>query len=107
MHVTIIGPGSMGRALTTRLLAGGNVVSLVGRDRRQAEEVASELRAGAGGSAAVDAAEPGTAIGKSEVVILALPYPAALDAAREHGRLLGGRVVIDVTTRWTRATPGW
>lgn len=97
MNVTIIGPGNMGRALVSRLLAGGHPVALVGRDRRQAEEVASELREGAGGNAAVEAVEPEAAIERSEVVVLALPYQAALDAAREYGRLLAGKVVVDIS----------
>ena len=97
MHVTIIGPGNMGRALATRFLAGGYQVSLVGHDRAQAEEVASELRAAAGGTAAVEVSEAEPAIGRSEVVILALPYEVSLDAAREHSELMVGKVVVDIS----------
>jgi 8-hydroxy-5-deazaflavin:NADPH oxidoreductase len=52
MRITIIGPGSMGRGIATRLLAGGHSVTLVGRDRAGAEKLASELKATGGRSRA-------------------------------------------------------
>jgi predicted dinucleotide-binding enzyme len=96
MHVTIIGPGNMGRALTSRFLAGGNQVALVG-DQRQAEEVAAEFRAGAGDQTRVEAAEAERAIPLSEVVILALPYEVTLEVAPEYAPLLSGKVVVDIS----------
>jgi len=96
MRITIIGPGSMGRGIATRLLAGGHSVTLVGRDRAGAEKLASELKATGGGS--VDAATtPAEAIPESEVVILAGPYAANLDLARENGPALAGKTVVDIS----------
>ncbi len=98
MRVTIIGPGSMGRGIATRLLAGGHAVTLVGRDRGQAEALAAELRPGAGGHASIAAAAgPEEAIPDSDVVVLALPYAASLAVARQVGPLVGGRVVVDIS----------
>lgn len=106
MHVAIIGPGNMGRALATRFIAGGHQVSLVGKDRAQTEQVVSGLREAAGGSAAVDVADAEQAIERSEVVILALPYQASLEAAGEHGRWMPGKVVIDISNPLNQSYTG-
>lgn len=98
MRVTIIGPGNMGRGIATRLLAGGHAVTLVGRDRAQAEALAAELRPGAEGGASIAAASgPEEAIPGSEVVVLALPYAANLAMARQVAPLVGGKVVVDIS----------
>jgi hypothetical protein len=89
MRVTIIGPGNMGRGIATRLLAGGHAVTLVGRDRAQAEALAAELRPGAEGGASIAAASgPEEAIPGSEVVVLALPYAANLARGEVSGQTL-------------------
>jgi NADPH-dependent F420 reductase len=97
MFVTIIGPGNMGRGITTRLLAGGHRVSLVGLEPGQAEQVAEEVRKHASGPGTVEAAELEAGVGPAEVVILALPYQASLELVREHAALLGGKVVVDIS----------
>jgi 8-hydroxy-5-deazaflavin:NADPH oxidoreductase len=98
VNVTIVGPGNMGRGIATRLLAGGHSVVLVGRSREQAQALARELESAAAQGGSVRAAEgPGEAIPASDVVVLALPYPAALAFARESGGLLAGKVVVDIT----------
>lgn len=96
MQITVIGPGSMGRGIATRMLAGGHSVTLAGRSREAAERLASELRSS--GSGSVDAADtPAEAIQKSEVVILASPYAGNLELAREHGPALAGKTVVDIS----------
>ncbi len=98
MNVTIVGPGNMGRGIATRLLAGGHSVVLVGREREQAEALARELESSATKGGGVRAAEgPGEAIPASDVVVLALPYQAALGFVRESGGLLAGKVVVDIS----------
>jgi NADPH-dependent F420 reductase len=98
VNVTIVGPGNMGRGIATRLLAGGHSVVLVGRSREQAESLARELESGATGEGGVRAAEgPGEAIPASDVVVLALPYQAAVAFARESGGLLAGKIVVDIS----------
>lgn len=98
VNVTMVGPGNMGRGIASRLLAGGHSVVLVGRDRAQAEAVARELESQATEGGRVRAAAgPEEAIPASEVVVLALPYQAALDFARESGGLLAGKVVVDIS----------
>ena len=39
MNVAIIGTGNMARGIATRLLAGGNNVTLLGTERENAEEL--------------------------------------------------------------------
>lgn len=106
MQVTIVGPGNMGRALTSRFVAGGNDVTLVGRDRQKTEEIASDLRQSVKESAAIGAADAETAIGKAEAVILALPYQVALESARTYASLLADKIVVDITNPLTEDYSG-
>jgi predicted dinucleotide-binding enzyme len=69
VNFTIIGMGNMARGIATRLLSGGNAVTLVGTGNSKAQGLAAEL----GGQAT--AAATGGAI-RDEVVVLAVPYGA-------------------------------
>ena len=51
MNVTIIGSGNMARGIGSRLVAGGNSVRILDRDREKADALAGELR-GHGGAEA-------------------------------------------------------
>ncbi|MFN2470569.1 MAG: NADPH-dependent F420 reductase [Gaiellaceae bacterium] len=90
MKVTIIGAGNMGRAIGTRMVAGGHELQLVDRKPGDAGELASELGGGA------TAAAPGDEL-TGEVVVLALYYPGVKDAVAEYGERLAGRVVVDIS----------
>ncbi len=95
--MTIIGPGNMGRALATRLLAGGHTITLSGRDRQQAEALAAELEPQAQGEGRVAAASgPEEAVPDSDLVILAMWYTTNLEVARQHASLLRSKVVVDI-----------
>ena len=85
MKVTIIGAGNMARGIGTRVLAGGNDVELIGRNRAAAEALAEELGATVGDRVS------------GEVVVLAVPYDAVADVVAEHGDGLRGKVVVDIT----------
>jgi 8-hydroxy-5-deazaflavin:NADPH oxidoreductase len=85
MKVSIIGAGNMARGIGTRVLAGGNEVELVARDRAAAQSLADELGASVGDHVSGDA------------VVLAIPYGAAADVIAEHGDELRGKVVVDIT----------
>src|ERR1700737_5060850 len=87
--VSIVGTGDMSSALAGRALAGGNAVEIVGRDPVKAKELAAAL-----GGATVGTA--GTAPA-GDIVILAVPYAAAVAVVREYGDALHGKVVIDIT----------
>lgn len=90
MNVTIIGTGNMGRGIATRLLAGGNEVTLLDSEVGKAEELAREL----GGS--VSAGTVGDPIA-DDVVVLAVPYEAVTPLVQQYGDALSGKVVVDIT----------
>ena len=96
MEVTVIGAGNMGRGLGYVLVRGGHSVTVVDRDPEEAGRLAEELRGVAQGGAAVEAGAPGAGV-RDEVVILAVYYPSTLDAAREFGGELEGKVVVDIS----------
>ena len=84
MKVTIIGAGNMARGIATRVLAGGNDVELIARDRAAGQALADELGATVGDEVSGD------------VVVLAVPYGAVADVIAGHGDALRGKVVVDI-----------
>jgi NADPH-dependent F420 reductase len=95
MDVTVIGAGNMGRGIGHVLARGGHSVTVVDRDPEEAGRLAEELRGAAQGGATVEAGAPGAGV-RGEVVILAVYYPSTLEAARELGGELEGKVVVDI-----------
>jgi predicted dinucleotide-binding enzyme len=90
VDVTIIGTGNMGKALTTRAIAGGHRVTLLGTAPDKARGVAEEL--------SVDV-RPGT-VGDpitGDVVVLAVWYPAVADVLARYGDQLADKIVVDIT----------
>jgi hypothetical protein len=85
MKVTIIGAGNMARGIGKRVVAGGNEVELVARNRAAAEELANEIGASVGDGISGD------------VVVLAVPYGAVAEIIGEQGDQLRGKVVVDIT----------
>jgi 8-hydroxy-5-deazaflavin:NADPH oxidoreductase len=71
-HVTIIGTGNMGQAISGVITRGGNTAELLGRS---------------------DGGRPVT----GEIVVLAVPYPALADVLATRGDQLAGKVVVDIT----------
>ena len=71
-HVTIIGTGNMGQAISGVVTKGGNTAELLGRS---------------------DAGQPVT----GAIVVLAVPYPALADVLAVHGDQLAGKIVVDIT----------
>jgi NADPH-dependent F420 reductase len=106
VNVTIIGCGNMGRAIGTRLVAGGHDVELIDRNPDDARALAGELS----GPGSARAADPGRGP-TGEVVIFALYYPGVLEAIDEYRDRLTGKVVVDISNpvdveTWDRlATP--
>jgi NADPH-dependent F420 reductase len=103
MQVGIIGgTGPAGRALGTRLAAGGAEVILGSRSAERGEEVALEAKAlfpdrelhlvGAANELAA----------QSEIVVLATPWEGALVTALELSDALAGRVVVSMVNALTR-----
>jgi NADPH-dependent F420 reductase len=90
MNVTIIGTGNMGRALATRVLAGGHDLTLLGTSAAKAEALAGELEGSVETGAVDDALE-------GDVVILAVWYPTTLEVVERYADQLQGKVVVDIS----------
>lgn len=86
--IAIIGLGNMGKGLAKRL-AGKTELVLASRDSAAATAFAATLPAG------VTVLSQDAAIAKADVVVLALPFDAALAAAANPA--LAGKVVIDIS----------
>lgn len=96
MNITIIGAGNMGRGIATRLLSGGNSVTLIDQNETQAAELAQQLQASAKGGAKVTAAPSGSTI-TGDMVVLAVSYPAVAAVIKQYGKQLDGKIVVDIT----------
>ena len=104
MDITIIGTGNMARAIGLRSLAGGHGVTLLGSSKGKADGLAAELGTG------VRTGTCGEDPVAGDIVILAVPYPAAIAIVQGYGDQLAGRVVVDITnpvdfTTFDIATP--
>lgn len=89
-NVSIIGLGTMARAIATRAIEGGNTVEVIGRDAAKAKELAAALGGGA------TAGTFGTTLA-GDLVILAVPYASARSIVAQYGDALASKVIIDVT----------
>ena len=90
MDVAIIGTGNVGRALATSLTRAGHTVTLAARDEAKTRSIADAVGARA-------AQAPRQAVENSDVTILAVPYGAAGEVAREIAPAARGKVVIDAS----------
>jgi predicted dinucleotide-binding enzyme len=91
MDVAVVGAGRIGGNVARLLVAAGHRVTVSGRDperlRRRAEEVGAL------------AAAPAVAVGRAEVVVVAVPWDALPDAIAAMGPL-DGRIVVDTTNQF-------
>lgn len=90
MKVAIVGTGNVGSALGSTLVEGGHDVVFVARDTAKTEDVARSV-------GATSAAALAEAVNDADVVVLAVPYGATQDVARELAPLAVGKVVVDTT----------
>ena len=96
MKVTIFGSGNMARAIATRLLAGGNSVTLLDRDPAKAAALARELGKHAKQGATVQAAPLGSPLA-DPIVVSALFYQVALDVVGSYKDQLAGKILVDIS----------
>ena len=71
-HISIIGTGNMGQAISGLVAKGGNTVELV------------------------NSSDAGTAV-TGDIVVLAVPYSSLAAVLAERGSQLAGKVVVDIT----------
>ena len=90
MKIALIGTGNVGQALGSSLIREGHEVTFAARDVDKTRQVARQL-----GAQAAD--RPAQAAASADVVVLAVPYDALLDAADEIREQATGKVVVDVT----------
>ncbi len=89
MNVTVIGTGTMARAVATRALAGGHHVTFVGTHIAKADDLVDELRS--------DGPVRSSEELDGDLVVLAVPFTQAPHAVRQHFDELAGRVLVDLT----------
>jgi predicted dinucleotide-binding enzyme len=106
MNVTIIGSGNMARGIATRILTGGNGVTIVGRNLEKVGDLAAQLQSAAKSGAIVDTASYGSTI-DDEVIVLAVPYSADVSIVREYGAKLSGKIVVSISTPFNTAYDGF
>jgi len=95
MQITIIGAGNMARGIAIRALAGGHTVRIIDRAPDEAARLAAGLQENA---AAADVQAAGaTGIGGADIVVLALPYQAARQAAAQYAAALSGKTLVDIS----------
>jgi len=82
MNITVIGTGRMAEGISARLASGRNNVTIMGRDKKEAEEITGRLNGTAGNESKAESAKLGDKI-KDDIVILAVPYSAAAPVVRD------------------------
>jgi 8-hydroxy-5-deazaflavin:NADPH oxidoreductase len=96
MNTTIIGTGNMARGIGTRLLAGGNSVTLVSRNPQPAADNIIALKAAAQKGATVQVVAWGSPL-SGDVIFVAVPYAALAEVAKQYKAQLAGKIVVDIT----------
>ncbi len=88
MNITILGAGNMGAAFARQFTRAGHTVRVTSRSGERSAAVAAANRA--------VAAPPAEALADSSVIIVATPYPDAVEALKSLGTL-DGKVIVDAT----------
>lgn len=96
MNITILGTGNMARGIGTRLVAGGNSVTLLSRDPEDGATLAAELQAVAHQGATIQAFSLGSPL-RDDVVILAVPYTAEAELIQQYHAQLPGKILVNIT----------
>jgi 8-hydroxy-5-deazaflavin:NADPH oxidoreductase len=87
--ISIIGSGTMAKAVAGRIANAGHTVEVVNRDAAKARELADKL-AGKATTGTYGAAPAG------DIVILAVPYGSVAAVVADFGDALDGKVIIDL-----------
>jgi 8-hydroxy-5-deazaflavin:NADPH oxidoreductase len=88
--ISIIGSGGMAAAIGGLAASAGHRVEVTSRDAAKAQALAGQI--GAGAIIGTFGAAPA-----GNIVILAVPYAAALDVVKQYGKELAGKLLVDIT----------
>lgn len=94
MKIAIIGAGNVGSALARAIARAGHAVTISSSKAEDARELAEEVGGSAAGSNA-DAAKT------ADIIITSVPYDAVPAILTELGDVVNGRILIDVTNRFS------
>ena len=97
--ISVIGLGSMARALAGRAAGGGHAVEIIGRDPAKAKGPAASLGGGATAGAF-------GAVAAGDLVVLAVPYTSAVSVVAQYGEALAGKVIIDISNTFNADATG-
>ncbi len=95
MQITIIGAGNMANAIAARALAGHHAVRLIDHNPAKAKALADQLRQQVTGADVADAGP--AAAGEADIIVLALPFAAAAQAAAQYAAELPGKTLVDIS----------
>lgn len=105
LSVAIIGgTGNFGQALASRLARAGVKVIIGSRDLQKARTVADSLGK-TPGAASIEGKTNSEASGKTDLVVIAVPYPAHAETLKELRESLRGKTVIDAVVPLNRGRP--
>lgn len=86
--ISIIGSGDMAAAIGGLAAKAGHTAEVMSRNAAKARALAEQIGATTGTYGAALA---------GEIVILAVPYSAALDVVKQYGEALSGKLLVDIT----------
>jgi 8-hydroxy-5-deazaflavin:NADPH oxidoreductase len=89
MNIAVIGLGNIGTKLATNLTSGGQKIIVADKTPAKAEKLAGELGSNASSMSVRDA------IGKADVVILAIYFDAIKEMVTTYRSGLTGKIVVD------------
>jgi len=88
--ISIIGSGGMAAAIGGLAAKAGHAVEVMSRNPAKARALAELF--GAGATTGTFGAAPA-----GDIVILAVPYSAALEVVKQYGEALAGKLLVDIT----------
>jgi predicted dinucleotide-binding enzyme len=86
----------MSLGIATRLVAAGEHVTVLGTTAEKSKALAEKLGAAGQNGTNVRSGTVSDSI-TDDIVVLAVPYSAALEIVEQRGRELAGKVVVDIT----------
>src|SRR5438105_2921152 len=92
MNVAIIGAGSMAKAISARMLAGGHSVTIYARDKKEAQQLSDGLK-----SRKKPAIKSIDLVISEEIIVPAVPYDELKNVLTPRKEQFEGRIVIEIS----------